>query len=311
MNWKTATKEFWTYLKIERSLSAHTVEAYLRDVKKVEEYLSLTNEAQVSPLEVNHQHLSDFLMYMSAFSLETATQARLISSIKSFFKFLLIYDFINVDPTERLEAPRLAKKLPEVLSFYEVQNLLNGIDMSLPHATRNRAMFETLYACGLRVSELIDLRLSNLFFDVGFIKVIGKGNKERLVPIGGEAIKFIQLYMETERVHIKPAPQQENFVFLNRRGKKLTRVMIFLLIKEFAAQAGIEKNISPHTFRHSFATHLLEGGADLRAIQDMLGHESITTTEIYTHLDIEYLKETLMTCHPLSKKAIQLARIED
>jgi integrase/recombinase XerD len=302
LTWSLAIRNFWTYLKLERSLSENTIEAYLRDVKKIEQFLELHDLHEVTPTNITSAILSDFVYYIAGFGLETSSQARLISSVKAFFKFLLINDFINHNPTDRIDAPRLARKLPEVMSYDEVQTIFMTIDMSEPHSLRNRAMLETLYACGLRVSELTELKISNLFLDIGFVKVIGKGNKERIVPIGDEAVKHIRLYLETDRKQLKIDPQSENILFLNRRGKKLTRVMIFLIIKELVGRAGIQKIVSPHTFRHSFATHLLEGGADLRAIQDMLGHESITTTEIYTHLDIEFLKETIMTCHPMNKK---------
>ncbi len=302
LTWQAAMRDFWTYLKLERSLSENTIMAYLRDVKKVEDFLQIKQLTEVSPLTITGEHLSDFLVFLSDFGLEMSSQARLISSIKAFFKFLLVNDFIQKDPTDQLDAPRLPRKLPEVLTYDEVQLLFATFDMSEPHATRNRAMLETLYACGLRVSELTELKISNLFLDIGFVKVIGKGNKERIVPIGEEAAKQIGFYLETDRKRLKIEQNSENIVFLNRRGKKLSRVMIFLIIKELVEKAGIHKTVSPHTFRHSFATHLLEGGADLRAIQDMLGHESITTTEIYTHLDIEFLKETVMTCHPMNKR---------
>ena len=302
ISWQSALRDFWTYLKLERSLSENTIAAYLRDVKKVEDYLEIKQLTEVTPITITGEQLSDFIVFLSDFGLEMSSQARLISSIKAFFKFLLVHDLIEIDPTARLDAPRLARKLPEVLSYNEVQLLFATFDMSEKYATRNRAMLETLYACGLRVTELTELKISNLFLEIGFVKVIGKGNKERIVPIGEEAAKHIKFYLETDRKQLKIEPHNENFVFLNRRGKKLTRVMIFLIIKELVEKAGIQKIVSPHTFRHSFATHLLEGGADLRAIQDMLGHESITTTEIYTHLDIEYLKETVMTCHPMNKR---------
>ncbi len=302
MTWQSATREFFTYLKLERSLSEHTVAAYLRDVKKVEDFLQIKAYHDVTPITLRKKHLSEFLVFLADFGLELSSQARLISSIKAFFKFLLVNDLIQEDPTDQLDAPRLSRKLPEVLTYDEVQTLFSTFDMSEKHATRNRAMLETLYACGLRVTELIELKISNLVLDIGFVKVIGKGNKERIVPIGDEAIKHIQFYLETERRQIKTDAANENILFLNRRGKKLSRVMVFLIIKDLVEKSGIQKTVSPHTFRHSFATHLLEGGADLRAIQDMLGHESITTTEIYTHLDMEYLKETIMTCHPLNKR---------
>jgi integrase/recombinase XerD len=302
MTWQSATREFFTYLKLERSLSEHTVAAYLRDVKKVEDFLQIKQYQDVTPITLRKTHLSEFLVFLADFGLELSSQARLISSIKAFFKFLLVNDLIQDDPTDQLDAPRLSRKLPAVLTYDEVQTLFATFDMSEKHATRNRAMLETLYACGLRVTELVELKISNLVLDIGFIKVIGKGNKERIVPIGDEATKHIQFYLETERRQIKTDAANENILFLNRLGKKLTRVMIFLIIKDLVEKSGIKKTVSPHTFRHSFATHLLEGGADLRAIQDMLGHESITTTEIYTHLDMDYLRETIMTCHPLNKR---------
>lgn len=304
MSWDSAIKSFESYLKIERSLSANSVEAYLRDVTKLKEYVEIKQLA-LEAHELKGQHLHDFVLFLSQFGLETSSQARLMSGLRAFYKYLLMIDRINEDPTEMLETPRLARKLPDVLTYFEIQHLFQSMDMSEPFATRNRAILEVLYACGLRVSELVEMRLSNLFLDIGFIKVVGKGDKERIVPIGAEAMKHLKFYLETERVHIKTDRASENIVFLNRRGKKLTRVMIFLIIKDLVAKAGILKNVSPHTFRHSFATHLIEGGADLRAIQDMLGHESITTTEIYTHLDIDYLKETIMSFHPRNQKKMK------
>ena len=301
MSWQSAIKSFHDYLKIERSLSANSIEAYIRDVEKLRDFVEIT-QLNLLPEQLKGKHLQDFILFLHQFGLESSSQARLMSGLRGFYKYLLVIDRINEDPTELLEAPRLSRKLPAVLTYSEIQLLFQSIDLSVPQATRNRAMLEVLYASGLRVSELVDLRLTNLFLDVGFLKIIGKGNKERIVPIGDEAIKHLNFYLQTERVHIKADSANENFVFLNRRGKKLTRVMVFLIIKELVEKAGIQKVVSPHTFRHSFATHLLEGGADLRAIQDMLGHESITTTEIYTHLDVEYLKETIMTFHPRNKK---------
>jgi integrase/recombinase XerD len=297
MSWQITIKSFHAYLKIERSLSANSVEAYIRDIEKLKDFVEIT-QLNLLPAQIKGKHLQDFILFLHQFGLETSSQARLMSGIRAFYKYLLVIDVINEDPTELLESPRLSRKLPAVLTYAEVQQLFQAVDLSEKQGTRNRAMLEVLYACGLRVSELVDLRLSNLFLDVGFIKIVGKGNKERIVPIGDEAMKHLNFYLQAERVHVKTDSANENIVFLNRRGKKLTRVMVFLIIKELVEQAGINKIVSPHTFRHSFATHLLEGGADLRAIQDMLGHESITTTEIYTHLDIEYLKETIMTFHP-------------
>jgi integrase/recombinase XerD len=301
MSWQSAIKSFHDYLKIERSLSANSIEAYIRDVEKLRDFVEIT-QLNLLPEQLKGKHLQDFILFLHQFGLESSSQARLMSGLRSFYKYLLVIDRISDDPTELLDAPRLSRKLPAVLTYAEIQLLFQSIDLSVPQATRNRAMLEVLYASGLRVSELVDLRLTNLFLDIGFLKIIGKGNKERIVPIGDEAIKHLNFYLQTERVHIKADSANENFVFLNRRGKKLTRVMVFLIIKELVEKAGIQKVVSPHTFRHSFATHLLEGGADLRAIQDMLGHESITTTEIYTHLDVEYLKETIMTFHPRNKK---------
>lgn len=301
MSWEKAIRDFQTYLKLERSLSANSASAYARDVKKLSQYVEFS-KLNLLPKQMKAIHLQDFIVYLQQFRLESSSQARLLSGIRAFYKYLLVSDVIDDDPTEFIEAPRLTRKLPEVLTYEEVQLLLSSVDLSLPNGTRNRAMLEVLYACGLRVSELIDLRLTNVFADLGFVKIVGKGNKERIVPIGKMALKHLQLYIQKERVHTSPDPSADNIVFLNNRGKKISRVLVFLIIKELCEKAGIQKSISPHTFRHSFATHLLEGGADLRAIQDMLGHESITTTEIYTHLDMEYLKETLMNFHPRNSR---------
>lgn len=302
MTWTQTIKSFREYLKLERSLSENTQEAYLRDVEKLHQYVKDILLSQKTPVDITGKDLQAFIVYLHQFGLEGSSQARLMSGLRAFFKFLLVSDLINEDPTELLDTPRLARKLPEVLTYYEIQQILQQIDLSEKHSVRNRAMLEVLYACGMRVSELTDMRLSNLFLDIGFVKIIGKGNKERIIPIGQEAIKHLNFYLQTERNQIKTDTTNENFVFLNRRGKKLSRVMVFLIIKDLVEKANITKTVSPHTFRHSFATHLLEGGADLRAIQDMLGHESITTTEIYTHLDVEYLKETIMTFHPRNKR---------
>lgn len=300
--WTPYLKGFKAYLLLERSLADNTAEAYLRDLGKLVEFLQLRGY-ELSPQQIEPGHLSEFIFWLNDLGLGARSQARLISALKTFYKYLLVEDVINVDPTELLDGPKLERKLPDVLTYEEIQSLLHAIDLSDPQGTRNRAMLETLYACGLRVSELINLRLTNLFLDVGLIKVLGKGSKERLVPIGEEAIRHLRLYIDGVRqgqMNIKK--DSENIVFLNRRGGKLTRVMVFLIVKECAERAGIQKSVSPHTFRHSFATHLIEGGADLRAIQEMLGHESILTTEIYTHLDTDFLRDTIMAFHPRNKK---------
>lgn len=286
---------------LERSLSANTLDAYLNDVNKFVRYLEI-EQNETGPLQVKRELLERFILWVNQLGLEASSQARLISGLRAFYKFLLVEDLLDDDPTELLDGPRLRRKMPEVLSVQEIQQMLAIIDLSEPQGQRNRAILETLYACGLRVSELVNLRLTNIFWDAGYVKVIGKNDKERLVPIGETAVKYIRYYVE----HIRNQQDNiqhghENFVFLNRRGQQLTRVMVFYIIKETAALAGIHKNISPHSFRHSFATHLVEGGADLKAVQDMLGHESITTTEIYTHLDTEYLKETIYLYHPRLK----------
>ncbi len=295
--WQPFVNGFKAYLQLERSLSLNTIDAYLRDVDKLIQYFEI-NQIQVSPGDVTLKVLREFLKWLNQLGLEVRSQARLISGIKAFYKYLLMEDIISKNPTELLEGPKLGRKLPEVLTYDEIQQMMSAIDHSEPHGVRNRAMLETLYACGLRVSELISLKLSNLYLEVGFIKVLGKGDKERLVPIGEEASKHIRLYVEGVRRHKDVKKTDANILFLNKRGGKLSRIMVFYIIKELALIAKIEKNISPHTFRHSFATHLIEGGADLRAVQDMLGHESITTTEIYTHLDTDYLKETVLNFHP-------------
>ncbi|MFN8304725.1 MAG: site-specific tyrosine recombinase XerD [Saprospiraceae bacterium] len=301
MTWPDAIRDFRAYLALERSLSPNTLAAYDDDVQKFASYLDLQG-LEISPLQVRREQLEAFVLWVNSLGLEASSQARLISGLRAFYKYLLVEDLLDEDPTELLEGPRLRRKIPEVLSVYEIQQMLAVIDLSEPQGLRNRAMVETLYACGLRVSELVNLKLTNLFFDIGFVKVVGKNNKERIVPIGESAVKYVRQYLE----HIRSRQENiraghENFVFLNRNGRQLSRVMVFLIIKELAEKAGVRKNISPHTFRHSFATHLVEGGADLKAVQDMLGHESITTTEIYTHLDTEYLKETIYLYHPRLK----------
>jgi len=302
MDWKSSIKGFKDYLVLEKSLSAHSVEAYLRDVEKLYTFVQMI-QLNLSPIQLSSEDLTKFVYYINDLGLEPKSQARIISGIKAFYKFLLIEDMMDSDPSELLESPKLKRTLPDVLSHEEICTILESINMSLPHSQRNRALLETLYACGLRVTELITLRLSNYFPEEGFVKVIGKNNKERLVPIGNSAIKHINLYITTERVQLPIIHKEaQDIIFLNRRGKGLTRVMVFLMIKDFVAKAGIQKCISPHTFRHSFATHLVEGGADLRAVQEMLGHESILTTEIYTHLDRRFLRETIEKFHPLNRE---------
>lgn len=299
MNWDSYIKQFQNYLKLERSLSGNSVEAYIRDVVKLKEFLEISNITK-SPLEITGEEVSAFLGYLYELEMSAYTQARMLSGIKAFYKFLLVEDYINDDPVYLIEAPKIGRKLPDTLSYEEIIQLFDCIDMSTPEGARNRAILETLYSSGLRVTELVDLKISNLYMDAGFLKVVGKGNKERLVPIGTDALKYVKSYLEEIRVHVTIKPGNENVVFLNRRGAKLTRVMIFTIIKQLAEIMGLKKSISPHTFRHSFATHLIEGGADLRAVQEMLGHESITTTEIYTHLDRDYLKQVMHEFHPRS-----------
>lgn len=298
--WEAYKKGFKAYLQLEKSLSENSVEAYLHDIEKFTQFLSLNN-LEKSPKEIELNHLEDFLQWINELGMTTTSQARIVSGLRSFYKFCLQEQISITDPTALLEAPKLARHLPDTLSFYEIEKIIEANDVSTPEGVRNKAIVETLYSCGLRVSELVNLKRSCLYFDVGYIRIIGKGDKERLVPIGAPAIKYIKIYLKNIRVHIPVINGNEDVVFLNRRGRKLTRVMIFTIIKNLAKKASITKNISPHTFRHSFATHLVEGGADLRAVQEMLGHESITTTEIYTHLDREYLRDTLQQFHPAFK----------
>lgn len=299
MTWEKHISDFKTFLKLERSLSDNSVEAYLRDISKFADYLK-SGDNIPGPGEIKKEHITGFIIFINELGLSARSQARIISGLKAFFKYLLLEDIITSDPSALVESPKTGRKLPEVLSVEEIDRLLGAIDLSKPEGQRNKAIIETLYSCGLRVSELINLRISNLYFNEGFIRVIGKGDKERLVPIGRQAVKEISLYMHN-RAHLPGITREnEDILFLNRRGKKLTRVMIFTLVKNFARIAGLKKNIGPHTFRHSFATHLIDGGADLRAVQEMLGHESILTTEIYTHLDREYLRDAIIRYHPRS-----------
>lgn len=297
--WDAYKKGYKAWLQLEKSLAANSVEAYLRDIDKLTLFLS--EKETKTPQQVTLKDLEQFVKWVAELGMTPSSQARIISGLRSFYKYCLLEQITNNDPTVLLEAPKLKRALPDVLSFEEIENIIAQIDLSKPEGGRNKAMLETLYSCGLRVTELVNLKLSCLYLDVGFVRVIGKGDKERLVPIGSDAIKYIKIYRDDIRVHIAIQKGQDDILFLNRRGSKLTRVMVFLILKELTKKAGITKNISPHTFRHSFATHLVEGGADLRAVQEMLGHESITTTEIYTHLDREFLRNTLQQFHPAFK----------
>ncbi len=299
MAWDIYIQEYENYLRLERSLSANSVEAYVSDVVKLKQFVELSNKP-LSPLKISIVELQNFIEWINELGMSAFSQARIISGLKSFYKFLVYEGELDDDPTILLEAPKLGRKLPDTLSIVEIDKILEAIDHSKPEGMRNRAMLETLYSSGLRVSELVGLKLSNVHFDVGFLRILGKGSKERLVPIGKEALKYINIYREEVRVHLDVKPGFENILFLNRNGRQLSRQMIFMVIKDLVGKAGIQKTISPHTFRHSFATHLIEGGADLRAVQEMLGHESITTTEIYTHLDRDYLKQVIQEYHPRS-----------
>ena len=295
--WDAYKKGYKAWLQLEKSLSDNSVEAYLRDIDKLTDFLQATG-AMKTPDAIELKDLQTFLQWIGQLGLEATSQARILSGIRSFYKFCYIEQIVKKDPTTLLESPKLKRALPDVLSFEEIEAIIGQIDLSKPEGGRNKAILETMYSCGLRVSEVVNLRISGLYMDLGFIRVIGKGDKERLVPIGSDAIKYIRIYQQDIRTHIRLKSGNEDILFLNRRGSTLSRQMIFLLLRDLVRLAGIKKNISPHTFRHSFATHLVEGGADLRAVQEMLGHESITTTEIYTHLDREYLRETLHRFHP-------------
>jgi integrase/recombinase XerD len=298
--WQAYKKGFKGYLQLERSLADNSVQAYLHDIELLTNWM-LQAGTPKAPQEITLSDLEKFVQWIAEMGMVPGSQARVISGLKGFFKYCLIEQIINSDPSALLEAPRLKRALPDVLSFEEIEMIIARIDLSKTEGGRNKAMLETMYSCGLRVSEVVNLRISCLYLQDGFIKVIGKGDKERLVPIGDDAARYIELYRSAQRNHISIKPGQEDILFLNRRGSRLSRVMVFLIIKELGRMAGINKNISPHTFRHSFATHLVEGGADLRAVQEMLGHESITTTEIYTHLDRDFLRNTLQQFHPAYK----------
>lgn len=299
--WKLYTKNFEAYLKIEKSLSINSVDAYLHDIRLLQQYLDIENNP-INPDNLKLNDLENFIAHLYDLGLSDRSQARIISGLKAFYKFLLLEDYVKEDPTVLLEGPKLSKKLPDTLSFEEIEQLIGALDLSKAENIRNKAMLETLYSSGLRVSELINLQISHVYNDVGFIRVIGKGNKERLIPIGSDALKHIEIYKEYVRKTLPQYPKYSDVLFLNKRGTPISRVMVFLVIKALAEKINLQKNISPHTFRHSFATHLIEGGADLRAVQQMLGHASITTTEIYTHLDQQYLKESLTLYHPRFKK---------
>jgi len=295
--WESHKKGFKAYLQLEKSLSDNSVEAYLRDIDKLTDFLQ-AKKILKKPEEVTLKDLQKLIKWIAGLGMTATSQARMISGIRAFYKYCLLENISKKDPTILLESPKLKRALPDTLNFEEIEKIIEQIDLSKPEGGRNKAILETMYSCGLRVSEVVNLKISQLYLDVGFIRVLGKGDKERLVPIGKSAIKYINIYKNKIRVHIPVKHGNEDILFLNQRGSKLSRVMIFMIIKDLVMKAGIKKNVSPHTFRHSFATHLIEGGADLRAVQDMLGHESITTTEIYTHLDREFLRKTLEKFHP-------------
>lgn len=298
--WDSYKKGYKAWLQLEKSLSDHSVSAYLSDLEKLTQFFK-SAELNISPKDVTLKHLRKFTAFISELGMTATSQARIISGIRSFYDYCVAENIVENDPTLLLEAPKTRRKLPDTLSADEIDKIISSIDLSTPEGIRNKAIFETMYSCGLRVSELVNLKISQFYPDLGFIRVTGKGDKERLIPIGNFAIKHLKIYLNTVRNHVKIAGGQEDMIFLNRRGSKLSRVMIFLVLKDLVKKAGITKIISPHTLRHSFATHLVEGGADLRAVQEMLGHESITTTEIYTHLDRDFLRLTLQQFHPAYK----------
>jgi integrase/recombinase XerD len=299
VTWPQAIKQFDGYLRLEKSLSPNSVEAYSRDVRKLHQWLEF-EQLKAGPLQVTTRLLRDFLATLTELGLSGTSQARTLSGIKAFYEFLIMEDLLKIDPTDTLESPKAGRHLPDTLSYPDIENLLAAIDLSTSEGLRSRALLEVLYSSGLRVSELCDLKLSNLYFEQGFMRVLGKGNKERLVPIGREAVKHLHFYLGGVRQHLTVQPGCEDLVFLSMRGKQLSRITVFTTIKKLAQLAGLRQTISPHTLRHSFATHLLEGGADLRAVQEMLGHVSITTTEIYTHLDRDYLRQVITEFHPRS-----------
>ena len=296
MKWEHALTDYKLYLKIERGLSQNSIDSYALDIKKIITYLE-ENSINVTPITITDQEVKEFIYTISKV-LNKRSQSRIISGLKSFFNYLIFEDYIEKSPLELIESPKIGRKLPDTLTENEIDDLISAIDLWKPEGERNRAMLETLYGCGLRVSELVQLKLSDLFFEEGFIKVTGKGDKQRFVPILDTTIKYINIYRKEKRVHLNIKPGFEDTLFLNRRGRQLTRAMIFTIIKQLATKIDLKKNISPHTFRHSFATHLLENNADLRSIQLMLGHESITTTEIYVHLDRSHLTKVIEKYHP-------------
>ncbi|TNF75183.1 MAG: site-specific tyrosine recombinase XerD [Bacteroidetes bacterium] len=296
MNWKDALADYINYLKLERGLAANSIRSYRRDILKLVDFIE-DSGAVNNPLDIDRNTLEAFI-HQIAETLQPRSQARIISGLRGFFDYLVLEQYREENPMELIEAPKLGRKLPDTLSPEEMLSLISSVDRSTPEGERNRAILETLYGCGLRVSELLDLRLSDLFFEEGFLKVRGKGSKERFVPIGPVTQKYICLYRDQIRVHWRPGKGHEEVLFLNRYGRRLTRAMIFTIVKQQAQLAGIRKKVSPHTFRHSFATHLLQNGADIRAIQQMLGHESITTTEVYMHVDRQHLSEVVNTFHP-------------
>ncbi|MEY4875775.1 MAG: hypothetical protein RL708_924 [Bacteroidota bacterium] len=299
-SWQPYINGFKAYLKLERSLSDNSIEAYLHDINKLVQFLEI-NHINLSALQMDLKTLKQFVKWIHELGMADYSQARIISGIKAFYKYLLMEDLLDKNPAELLEAPKLKRQLPDTLSIEEIEQIFEAIDVSKPEGVRNRAILETLYSCGLRVTELVNLKISHIYFNEHFVRVIGKGDKERIIPIGSHAMKHIDLYLHTIRNHLTIKKGNDDVVFLNKRGSKLSRVMIFLIIKDLVNSIGMKKTISPHTFRHSFATHLVEGGADLRAVQEMLGHESITTTEIYTHLDRSFLRQTLVQFHPRFK----------
>ena len=300
MKWDSYIKGFRNYLRLEKSLSDNSIQAYIHDIKLFVSFME-EEKLNLTPKQIKLSVLQDFVMWINKTGLNARSQARIISGIKAFYNYLIMEEILESNPTELLEAPKIGRKLPDTLSFEEIEMIINAVDLSKAEGERNKAILETLYGCGLRVSELTNIRITNLYFKEGFIKIVGKGDKERLVPIGEVAQKHIEIYLNNIRNHKSPKKEDEDILFLNQRGGKLSRVMIFLIIKDLTEKAGIHKKISPHTFRHSFATHLIEGGADLRAVQEMLGHESITTTEIYTHLDKTYLRKVITEFHPRYK----------
>jgi integrase/recombinase XerD len=297
--WASYVNGFKNYLKLERSLSPNSIQAYLTDIEKLEQYfLSINKEPKAT--EVKISDIKDFIVWLNELGMEASTQARVISGLRSFFAYLKLEEVIENNPLELIETPKISRKLPDTLNINEINSLIEAIDVSKTEGFRNKVILEVLYSCGLRVTELTELRISNIYPQIEFIKIIGKGDKERLVPIGAEALKLLQIYINEIRVHLNIKKGSDDYVFLNRFGAKISRVSIFTIIKSLAEKIGLKKTISPHTLRHSFATHLIEGGADLRAVQEMLGHASITTTEIYTHLDRNYLKEVITQFHPRS-----------